>query len=61
MTPTYQLLELRVELLDVTPRIWRSIAVDGGITLRQLHHVLQVAFNWESRHLYQFKIGRAHV
>lgn len=38
MAKQLQLMTLRVELDDITPAIWRSIEVDGDITLRGLHH-----------------------
>lgn len=39
------------------PPIWRRLLVDGDITLRRLHHVIQAAMGWESRHLYEFVVG----
>lgn len=57
MSFTFPLYELHVEIADITPPIWRTLAMDGDVTLRQLHHILQAAFNWETRHLYQFRIG----
>jgi hypothetical protein len=49
-----QLITLRVELDDITPAIWRRIEVDGDITLRGLHHIIQAAFGWTSSHLHEF-------
>ena len=55
MTAKYQTCELEIELADFgPPAIRRFIDVDAGITLRQLHHIIQIAFGWESRHMYQF-------
>jgi len=55
MTSKYQTCELEIELADFgPPHIRRVIDVDAGITLRQLHHIIQIAFGWESRHMYQF-------
>ncbi len=31
--------------------------MDGAITLRQLHHVIQGAMGWESAHMYEFAVG----
>lgn len=45
---------LHVEILDVEPPVWRDIDVDSGITLSQLHTVLQVAFGWRESHLHAF-------
>lgn len=59
MPRDYLIYRLRVQLDDVDPAIWRELYVDAGITLRQLHHILQVVFGWESTHEHYFKIGRA--
>lgn len=47
-------LQLRVDLRGSKPPIWRRLQVRGDIALRELHTVLQVAFNWDSSHLYAF-------
>lgn len=44
-------------LLDVSPPIWRELRVPSDLTLGSLHRVLQVAFDWEERHLHQWRIG----
>jgi hypothetical protein len=57
--PTARLIyQLRVELLNIEPVIWRELYVDENISLRQLHHILQVAFDWELAHPYQFNVKR---
>jgi hypothetical protein len=48
---------LYVQIEDINPPVWRRIAVDGGITLRLLHHILQTAFGWTDSHLHEFTIG----
>lgn len=52
-------LQVQLEPLVLVPPIWRRVMVSGDITLRRLHHVLQAAMGWESRHLYQFDIGES--
>jgi len=47
-------LQLRVDLRGSKPPIWRRLQVRGDIALRELHTVLQVAFNWHSTHMYAF-------
>src|SRR6266478_4252510 len=37
---------LKVTLRGVRPPIWRRIRVAGDLTLRELHHVLQIALGW---------------
>lgn len=51
------LLQLRIELAWIQPKIWRRIVVPESITLGNLHHVLQMAFGWGDYHLHEFDIG----
>ena len=48
---------LKVKLREVRPPIWRRLCVDGDLTLRELHHVLQIAMGWTDSHLHEFQIG----
>ena len=51
------LYRLHVELLDISPSIWRRLRVPGWITLAKLHLVLQAAMGWTNSHLHQFEIA----
>jgi hypothetical protein len=42
-------LEVRVELVDSEPDIWRLFEIRGSMVLNQVHQVLQAAFGWEER------------
>ena len=48
------ILQLRVDLCGSNPPIWRRLQVPGDIALRELHTLLQVAFDWDSTHMYAF-------
>jgi hypothetical protein len=48
---------LKVALRDVKPPIWRRLRVATDLTLRDLHHVLQIALGWTDSHLHEFEIG----
>ena len=48
--------ELRIQLDDIKPVIWRSVVVPSGITLDRLHDVIQIAMGWLDYHLHLFKI-----
>jgi len=48
------ILQLRVDLRGTKPPIWRRLQVPGDIALRELHTLLQVAFDWDSTHMYAF-------
>ena len=51
------LYELRVQLKDMRPPVWRMLLVPQQATLHDLHRVLQAAMGWSDSHLYLFHIG----
>lgn len=53
-----EILQLKVTLLGTDPKIWRRLLVPAGLTLAQLHDVLQIAMGWQDAHLHEFRIGQ---
>jgi len=51
-----QIFQLRIELDEVTPAVWRRLLVPGGIRLAKLHLILQAAMGWTNSHLHAFTI-----
>ncbi len=49
--------QLKIELLDVTPTVWRRLVVPETIKLPKLHQVFQAALGWTNSHLHEFVIG----
>lgn len=49
---------IKITLRDSRPPIWRRLEVPSGITLRELHDVIQAAFGWEDYHMWAFEGGR---
>jgi hypothetical protein len=49
--------QIRVELVDIEPLIWRRIHVPVAISLETFHDVLQIAFGWQNSHLHDFEVG----
>jgi hypothetical protein len=47
---------LRITMRDVEPRVVRVIDVPGGVTLAELHDLLQVALGWTDSHLHGFEV-----
>jgi len=52
--------QLKVTLLGTSPPIWRRLLVPAGLTLAQLHDVLQAAMGWQDCHMHEFRAGRRH-
>lgn len=48
------ILQLKITLVGIEPKIYRIVQVPATITLRNLHKVTQKVFEWENYHLYQF-------
>lgn len=49
-----RILELKITLSEIQPPIYRKIQVPDFYTLHQLHHLIQLAFEWDNTHLYSF-------
>lgn len=49
--------QMKVELCDLQPEVWRRILVPGSLTLRELNAVIQGAMGWADSHLHMFDIG----
>ena len=49
--------QIKVVLVGTTPSIWRRLLVAAGLTLAELHDVLQIAMGWYDCHLHEFRIG----
>ena len=50
--------QLKIELRDVKPLVWRRILVPETVTLAKLHVILQWAMGWTSSHLHEYEIAR---
>ncbi|MGD6969310.1 plasmid pRiA4b ORF-3 family protein [Rossellomorea vietnamensis] len=48
--------QLKVTLMLENHAVWRRITVPTNYNFKQLHNVLQIAFNWQNSHLYDFVI-----
>lgn len=49
---TYQ---FKIKIEDIAnPPVWRRITIPSHFTFLDLHYAIQVAFDWENAHLFQF-------
>lgn len=56
VTPS-TVLQLRIELLNIEPLIWRRVQVPDTITLPRLHRTIQTVMGWSDGHLHEFEIA----
>jgi hypothetical protein len=49
--------DVDLEVVGITPRIWRRVRVPAAATLPDLHHVIQAVMNWEDYHLHLFEVA----
>jgi len=49
---------IKVFLYQITPEIWRRVAVPAEFTFAQLHDALQAAMGWENKHPHEFRHGK---
>ena len=57
MPPKPAPVALRVELMEVTPLVWRRIVVPNQWTFTALHHYLQWVMGWWDSHAHEFQVG----
>ncbi len=60
MAPSGQsVVQLRIQLEDTAPVVWRRLLVPGSIRLPKLHDIFQAAMGWTDSHLHSFRIGES--
>jgi hypothetical protein len=48
--------QLKIQLREVRPPVWRRVLVPGEMTLAELHKVMQTAMGWSNSHLHEFEV-----
>lgn len=56
ITATTRILQLKVELADLRPSVWRRVLVPESMTLAALHEVIQGAMGWADQYRHEFEI-----
>jgi len=51
-----RLLQLKVQLRDVHPAVWRRFTLGDNLSIADLHRVIQLLMGWGSEHLHRFRI-----
>ncbi len=47
---------IKIALRGISPMVWRRLKVPGNTSLAQLHHIIQIANQWDNDYLHQFHI-----
>ncbi len=50
--------EIKIELMEVEPAVWRRFVVPAEISLDRLHDVIQIVMGWQDEHLHEFNFGK---
>jgi Plasmid pRiA4b ORF-3-like protein len=53
---SHAVLQLRVELVESAPAIWRRLRLPSDLTLDVFHRVLQAVFGWTNSHAHKFSV-----
>lgn len=53
--------ELRIQLRDIEPEVWRRLLVPAEVPLGVLHELIQVSFGWQNSHLHDFMVGNIRI
>ncbi|MHC1712870.1 MAG: plasmid pRiA4b ORF-3 family protein [Solidesulfovibrio sp.] len=48
--------QLKIELDEIAPTIWRRFIVPSNISLDRLHDIIQIVMGWKDYHLHEFII-----
>ncbi len=59
VTAKTKIFQLKIQLRDVRPPVWRRVLVPGESTLAELHEVVQIAMGWTDSHLHEFEVDGA--
>jgi pRiA4b ORF-3-like protein len=59
LTARSRIFQLKVQLREVRPPVWRRVLVPGEVSLAELHAVVQVAMGWTNSHLHEFEVAGA--
>jgi len=44
------ILQLKISLKDIEPKIWRQFLVPNTINFNELHNIIQIIMGWENYH-----------
>lgn len=54
VSPLRTIYQLKINLVNAKPPIWRRLLVQSDINLSSFHNVIQIVMGWTDSHLHQF-------
>lgn len=55
--PPDRIIRFQIMIEDIQPPIYRKLDVPNTFSFEQLHHLIQIAFDWTNSHMYEFFNG----
>ncbi|MEK6947549.1 MAG: plasmid pRiA4b ORF-3 family protein [Nanoarchaeota archaeon] len=56
-----QIIQLKITLEGIFPKIWRRFLVKDNITFQKLHDIIQIVMGWGNYHLYGFYVDKEKI
>jgi hypothetical protein len=56
--PGQSVFQLRLQLANVNPVVWRRVLVPGGVRMAKLSEMILAAMGWTNSHLHVFRVGK---
>lgn len=57
VTSLREIYQLKIQLNDIRPPIWRRLLISSTSSLEDFHHAIQIVMGWTNSHLHQFVCG----
>ena len=57
VTALREIYQIKVQLMDIRPPIWRRCLLSSTSSLKDFHEILQVVMGWENYHLHLFVVN----
>ena len=56
-----RILQLKITLEEITPKIWRRFLIKDDITFQELHDTIQIVMGWDNYHMFEFQISDVRI
>ncbi|WP_243299636.1 plasmid pRiA4b ORF-3 family protein [Bacillus litorisediminis] len=53
--------QMKIEMIDSDPLIWRRVQMPAGATFYRLHDTIQMVFNFHDYHLFEFDLSKDNI